>query len=134
MFRNSFYRIGGEERDILQNGKLSCAVFVSAVLYMFRLIKEMHATVDGFVKDMERCGWKKTDDPEPGDVIVWEPAVSKDGSSHKHTGFYIGNKQAISNDSGLKCPIKHHITFGVKKGKPARRITAVYRLNFKSIR
>ncbi|MDE2021814.1 MAG: hypothetical protein KGI71_02745, partial [Patescibacteria group bacterium] len=33
LFRSLYYRINGKTIDVLDNGDLSCAVFVSSVLY-----------------------------------------------------------------------------------------------------
>lgn len=129
MFRNLFaYLENGEEKDILQNGKNSCAVFVSAVLYMSKLIESMHATVASTVKDLEKSGWGKVENPKSGDVLVWEPFLwPGDKEKHEHIGFYIGDEKAISNDSKSGTPQEHHITYGEESGSPVRKITAIYR-------
>jgi predicted nucleic acid-binding Zn finger protein len=83
---------GEQNKDIVKNGELSCAYFVSSVLHNLELIKSAHATVESTVKDMVKKGWQEVTVPEPGAVIVWS---EKNG--HKHIGVYIKRFRAISN-------------------------------------
>jgi len=128
MFRNLYAKVDGRERDILNNGELSCAMFVSIILQSFELIKKPHATVIELIKDMETSGWKKSRNPKVGDILVWE-AVDQtgDGIKFAHIGFYIGKTWAISNNWKKGTPAKHHFTFGTKDGKPNRRIIGIYK-------
>lgn len=126
MFRNLWADVDGVRKDILDDGDLSCAQFVSGILYLFDLITTRHSTVTGTVKDMENNGWKKISEPEIGSVLVWEKISFPDGSEHAHIGFYIGDNEAISNSPRLKSPQKHHWTFG-EQGKPNfRAVSAIY--------
>lgn len=128
MFRNLYAKVDGKERDILKNGDLSCAIYVSVILHTFELIQKPHATVVGLLKDMEKSGWKKSTRLKEGDVIVWEPVdQTGDGVKHAHIGFYAGNEKAISNSTSKKVIVKHHYTFGMKDKKPNRRIIGIYR-------
>ncbi len=127
MFQNLYAKVDGKEQDILKNGDLSCAIFVSIILHTFELVKTPHATVLGLLKDMERSGWKKSRKLNKGDVIVWEPEdQTGDGVKHSHIGFYIGNEKAISNSTTKRVIAKHHYTYGTKAGKPKRRIIGIY--------
>jgi hypothetical protein len=128
MFRNLYAKVDGKERDILDNGSLSCAIFVSIILQSFELIKKPHATVVELIKDMEVSGWKKSRNLKVGDVLIWE-AIDQTGNGvkHLHVGFYVGNDKAISNSTDKRVPVKHHFTFGTKAGKPKRRIIGIYR-------
>ena len=121
LFRNSYAKVNGMKRDILKNGELSCAFFTSSVLVIFKLIKEIHSTVEGTIRDLEASGWKKIKKPKIGSVLIWEESVG-----HKHSGFYIGGGKAVSNSLQKRTPIVHHWTFGIKKGKPVRKIIAIY--------
>ncbi len=120
MFRNLYADINGEKKDILEDGRVSCAVFTSAILLQFGLIKEGHATVNGTIKDMEMFGWYKIDEPKEECILVWEP-IELGGSTNKHTGFYIGNDQAISNSYTKRTPQIHHWTYD-----DTRKIIAMY--------
>ena len=127
MFRNSYAKINGKKTDILQNGMLSCAFFVSSILVLSKLIKEIHGTVDGTVKDLEQSGWQQIAKPKIGSVLVWEKIDFGNKNFHKHIGFYIGNNKAISTNSFKKRqPAVHHWTYGIKRNKPARKIEAIF--------
>lgn len=120
-WRNLYFRIDGRRQDILQDGELSCAFFVSGVLLTLGLMKEPHATVRGALADMKIMGWQETDKLKLGRVLVWE---EKNG--HQHLGFFLGGQTAISNRSSLRKPGKHHLTFGIKKdGSPKRKIIKI---------
>lgn len=111
--------------NILKNGELSCAYFVSSILSMLNLIDRIHCTVDGVVENLEKYNWKKIRKLKKGCILVWEE--EKFGKEiHKHIGFYLGNNKAISNSSKKKFPTKHHFTFGTIGGKPKRNIVAMY--------
>ncbi len=109
-FRSLYFFDGKKSRDILENGELSCAFYVSVILRILGLIKEPHATVDGLIKDIEYSGWQKIDKLQKGAVIVWEP---KNG--HKHIGFYLGKGRAASNSSIKKSPTIHSINYQKRK-------------------
>ncbi|MCH8987121.1 hypothetical protein IIA94_03080 [Patescibacteria group bacterium] len=115
LFQNLYARIGGRRTDIMRDGELSCAFFASSLLVLFGLIKEIHATVKGTVKDMKKSGWIQIKEPKVGSILVWEEMDSGKGDMHKHIGFYIGNRQAISNSYERGYPIKHHWTFSGKR-------------------
>ena len=107
----------GQIRDILEDGGLSCAVFVSWILLPLNLIKSAHATVAATIKDLKESDWQETVELKPGSVILWEKKVGdEDGKMHDHLGFFIGQDEAISNNSrgtggGERIPHKHHCTY-----------------------
>ena len=130
MFRNFYAKINGQKKDVLENGELSCAFFASAILHLFQLIKEPHRTVVSTIKDMEESGWYKIKKIKPGSVLMWEDLESSDKGEvrkfHKHLGFYIDGDKAVSNSSRLGRPKIHHLTYGIRGGKPVRRIETIY--------
>jgi hypothetical protein len=126
LFRNAFYRIDGKKLDILRNGDLSCAIFVSSILRLLDLIPETHTTVKGTEVAMRRAGWHIIKKPVPGSILVWAPKTFKNGETHRHIGFYLGNRKAISNSSKKRCPFVHDWTFGLVRGKPKRKIETIY--------
>lgn len=118
MFRNFYVEQDGKEIDIYNNGRWSCAALVSSILYLHKLIKDVHANVLSINKDMEESGWYKIKELKLGAVLVWEDKPGDDdGRMHSHNGFYMGNDEAISNDSrGTGFPHKHHYTYdGTRK-------------------
>lgn len=146
LFKNLFAKLDdGTEVDLLDNGRLACAVSISGVLLLNNeLISGMHATVDSTEKDMLKNGWVDIDagkdwlniawrDIRPllkgkiGAVIIWEKQTDKDGAEHRHIGFYADDDFAISNDPAThRMPMKHHITFGIPGAKGFRRIERIY--------
>ena len=127
MFRNFFARVDGERKDIMRGGALSCAFYASSLLAFLGLISRMHGTVAGTIHDLEKNGWKRARVPRAGDVLVWESERDERGEMHRHIGFALGGAKAISNVSGSGVVGTHHVTFGMRRGKPRRRITAIYR-------
>lgn len=111
LFRNCYALVNGEKRDITRDGDLSCAFFVSSLLTVFKLIKEVHATVEGTVKDLETSGWQQTTTPKPGDVIVWAKQTDERGEDHGHIGFCVSEKEAISNNSQTGTPALHPLDY-----------------------
>ncbi|MCZ6675951.1 MAG: hypothetical protein O7E52_01750 [Candidatus Poribacteria bacterium] len=108
-FRNLYAKVDGEEQDILRDGVLSCAYFVSSVLFHCRLIGDLRTTVRGLEADLRRSGWQKIEDPRVGSVLVWEPKVFPDGGVRKHVGFCIDSTTAISNSAVHRVPKAHPI-------------------------
>ena len=126
LFRNLYAYVDGKKNDILENGLFSCAIFVSSILYFYKLIGNIHATVDSTIKDLEASGWQKVSQPKEGAILIWEPLKFKE-KYHKHIGFYMNEKKAISNSTDKRSPILHHWTFGTDKNKnPKRKILNFY--------
>lgn len=127
MFRNFYIDENGEIKDILKDGGLSCAVFSSSILYFFNSLLDFlgkdrwvgftHANCISTGKDMIQHGWKEINELKIGAVLFWEVL---DGEPHM--GFYVGNNEAISNDSrGKGFPWRHHYTYN-----NTRKIEKIY--------
>ena len=58
LFQNFYAKVNGKKTDIMRNGELSCAFYVSSVLALPKFIKEVHTTVDSTVKDLKESVWK----------------------------------------------------------------------------
>lgn len=123
MFRNLYAEIDDKEADILKNGGLGCAVFASSILYLQKLIKDVHANTYSVEKDMIESGWEEIKELKPGAVLIWEEQAANDEPRLvPHVGFYIGGEMAISNDSkGIGIPHKHHYTYN-----GTRKINKIY--------
>lgn len=119
MFRNAYFVKDNKKIDVLKNGDLSCAVFVSSILKLFGLISVPHATVKGTIKDLEKNGWKKIKELKIGAVLHWD--LNPESKKHEHLGFYIGNNKAVSNSSQKRMPIVHHCTYNNR-----RKIIGIY--------
>jgi hypothetical protein len=107
LFRNLYAKVGDERQDITQNGELSCAFFVSSILVILKLIKEVHATVSGTVRDLKEFGWVEIEEPKIGAILVWEEKDFGNNRLHKHIGFYVGEGRAVSNDYKIGTPQEH---------------------------
>lgn len=101
MFKNLFIEVDGVKKDATEDGDLSCAFFVSSVLFLCKYIDSPHATVESTVKKLKDSGWQTIDEPVVGSVVVWK---KKDG--HSHIGFYVGDNKVISNSDKDRCPKK----------------------------
>ncbi len=112
MFRNLWAEVDGIKKDLTEDGNLSCALFVSSLLGIFKLIKEPHATVDGTLRDLAETGWQEIKEPRVGCILVWAKIDFRENlGEHRHIGFYVGNNRAVSNDSKEGCPREHGYLF-----------------------
>lgn len=125
IFRSRYFRVNGKPQDVLENGNLSCAYFVSSILYHFGLTKEIHTTVRKTISDMERRGWKGIKKPRAGSVLIYEEKYfPESGHRHMHIGFYIGGGRAVSTSSKYRTPIVHRWQKEPSSGKP-RKVIAI---------
>lgn len=114
--------------DIVKDGRLSCALFVSSILHRFKLIKAIHTTVGGTIKDIRDSRWQKIKKPKIGALLIWKPQEIKDRMywRHDHIGFYVSKNKAISAGGQKYQPISHHWTFGIKNGRPVRKVEQIF--------
>ena len=116
MFRNFYTEDSGTEKDILESGGLACSAFASSILYLHNSLLEFlgkphwlkltHANTKSTIKDMLENSWYEIEYLRPGAVLVWEEQILP------HMGFYVGDNEAISNDSkGSGFPRRHHYTY-----------------------
>ena len=100
-------------KDILDNGEYSCAVFVSSLLFLARVIDKQRATVESLKKfcDTDK-NWKQInpDKVEAGDIIFWEKRKHEDETEHSHVGFALSNTEAVSTSYKEKKVVRHSIT------------------------
>ena len=138
MFRNFYIEKNGAETDALEEGKISCAVLVSSILYLqnssLEFLKKpnwinfVHANVPSTTEDMLSCGWYEIKELRLGAVIVWEPRLGKDDNlTHQHNGFCVSETEAISNDSkGTGFPLRHDIHHPSSIDLNSRKIEKIY--------
>jgi len=119
MFRDYFACYDGRTKNLTEGGELSCAFFVSSILYLFGLIKNIHLGVIketedinpiGLLEDMEKSGWFEISRPKKGCVLLWEKI-----DDHFHVGFFLGNKKAISTSSKKRKVVIHNYRFNGKR-------------------
>ncbi len=115
----------GEVKDILENGNLSCAIFVSNILNMFtgiaKLIDAPHVTFKTTLIKMKESGWYEIKNIRPGAILCWESVDFGITGFHEHVGFALNMNEAVSNDYRAGCIARHHITFN-----NTRNINAIY--------
>jgi len=111
LFRNNYFFVDGKSKDLLKNGELSCAFYISSILYLLKLIRDIHTTVRGTIKDLEESGWYKIKKPKKGAVILWD----KNKTEHYHLGFYWSKNKTVSNISSKKSPNFHSLTYKNRK-------------------
>jgi hypothetical protein len=106
-FRNLYMTDdSGLEFDAANNGKKSCALFVTAILTMFKLIDGMHSTCSGTLRYVSNAeNWSITSNPLPGDLVFWNPINDTTG----HVGFYVNDGKVISNSDLDGYPIEHRL-------------------------
>lgn len=116
MFRSLMVRHTdtGQIRDVLENGKFSCASFVSSVLYLFEMVEKKVATVKSLREMVSQDPkWKQVDatDIKPGDVIFWKVLTDEDGLTNAHVGFALSAEDAVSTNSKEGIVAKHPIHY-----------------------
>lgn len=107
VWRNAYAEVSGTKTDIMRDGELSCAFFVSSILALLGFLSKPHMTVASTVIDLRESGWVEVAEPKPGAVVLWAPIRFDDGELHAHVGFYIGNERAVSNDYKKGTPQEH---------------------------
>jgi hypothetical protein len=129
LFKNRYAQVAGESQDLVEDGNLSCAFYVSSLCLLQGLISSLHLTVDGTVSDLLNSGWHKLDQAQAqeGDILGWGPSAT----GHKHIGFYLGGDQAISNSSSAKVISQHHWLFEGADEQTRRQLELVLRYDFK---
>lgn len=108
------YQDSGEEKDILENGELSCAYFVSSVLYLFGMLDKQRATVASVLRHVnESPDWTEVSvaEAEPGDVVFYEEREFERGTRHAHVGFVLNGEEAVSTSDTKKCVTKHQLDY-----------------------
>lgn len=109
MFSELYLDRDGESIDVLEDGRLSCAVFVTSLLYIFGLIDKTHATVSSTEQDLLVSGWELVTELKPGAIIIWERDDSPD--PQRHIGFCLDEKYGMSTSSEKSCVVKHNISY-----------------------
>jgi hypothetical protein len=114
MWANAYCLVNGKKKDVLRDGDVSCAFFVSSILKLFDAIKRLHFTVQGTEKDLKESGWQRIPisiKMPKGSVLVWEKQSSsnkKNTEEHYHVGFYLGEEKAVSTWAYNNFPVIHH--------------------------
>lgn len=122
MFRKLYVTTPDGDTEVIGDGDLACAFYVSSILTLCGLIQGgVHTTVTETIEDLVASGWIEIDTPKPGAVVVWESRVGTDGSVHRHVGFALSTLVAMSNVSELRQPGLHDMGFG-EKSRPVEKV------------
>jgi hypothetical protein len=116
LFKNFIVEEDGETKDLLMDGSNSCALYVSTLLSMSKLLDTPRKMVDHLEEDLQAHGWRLIDTPRVGAVIIW---AAQD--NHRHVGFCVSKEKAVSNRSSVSVPGAHSIDFDGQ-----RRIESIY--------
>lgn len=118
--------VDGKLTDVTEQGKRSCALFASSILAIFNRVEFMHINVDSTVQDMLSHGWLVVQEPEIGDVLIWEEELGDDNRMHKHIGFYMSEGMAVSVSEIQRVPVEHDWKYA-DSPKGERRIINILR-------
>lgn len=113
--------------DVINNGDLACAYYVSSILHLINLINNgVHTTVPYVESDMMDSGWTKIEKPQAGAVVIWEDKQGSDGATHKHIGICLDENDCVSTSPKNRSPIKHGINDLHHHDGTPRRIDSIY--------
>lgn len=113
--------------DVIGDGDLACAFFISSVLTLCNLIDCVHTTVDEVIKDLIESGWVTTTKPKAGAVVIWAAKLSgSDNLMHRHIGLCINKFQAVSTNPQAKSPQLHGIWSLVDQSGKKREVVEYY--------
>lgn len=124
--------------DILQDGNLSCAYYVSNLLKQFNLIKAWSANTKSTISMLlEKWRYEIDNQTNANDIPIWSVIVRQwwygNDGLHSHIWFFVWDENVISNDSyqqdrsGMDyeepqyCPIVHHYNY-----RWTRKIDKIY--------
>jgi len=114
-------------KDVIGDGDLACAYFVSSILTLFGLMNDgIHTTVDETVHDLESSGWEKIQSPRPGCIVVWGKKFRSIGLGHRHIGFCVDADTAVSNDFASGSPRRHLLLEKDVSGQLIRPVESFY--------
>lgn len=130
-YRKLYVRMpDGSLKDVIDDGDLACAYFVSSILTLCGLIRDgVHTTVDETVLDLEASGWRRIRTPRIGCVVVWDRHYSADRQRHqyhRHIGFFVGGDEVVSNHAISGRPKRHALIERDIVGEILREVESFY--------
>lgn len=112
MFCNLYVKYKSGIRDVVDNGRFACAMYVTWLLCPVGLLDTGRATVDSAIPALINYGWITIDPSaiQTCDVLVWD--VNTQGSqANQHIGFSLGADRACSIGTPSGVPEIHHFTY-----------------------
>lgn len=114
-------------KDVIGDGDLACAYFVSSIPTLFGLMNDgVHTTVDETICDLESSGWEKIQSPRPRCIVIWGKKFRSPPPGHRHIGFYIGDDKVVSNDFVSGSPRRHMLLEKDVSGQVIRQVESFY--------
>ena len=135
IFNSIFALVGDDKKDILENGGLSCATFVSNILFINGLLPQQRTTVNSLEKDLLASeSYEQISPldyiPEAGDIVIWEKIKFKNDTEHRHVGYILNEQEAISTSGIEKGVCRHNIYRNMEESEKNRRIEKIFRYRF----
>lgn len=134
IFNSRFIKENKKEFDELEDGNLSCAVFVTSIFKLNNMTDKILSDVidvETFMEQSNNFEKINTSEIQNGDILIWEGVIFKiDGEPHRHIGFAISNKEAISTSDDHRQVIKHPILYEKGIEKKIRKVEKVFRYGF----
>lgn len=133
IFNSLIAKVGLETKDLLGNGEFSCAVFVSSILFLNKMLPTQRATVDNLERDLDISEFYYSIPlnnylPIRGDIMIW--SKNEFIASHRHIGFVFSENEAISTSYKEKCVVKHPLEYNFKDPEIKRKIEKIFRYKF----
>ena len=113
MFRNLYVKYKSGIRDVVDNGRFACAMYVTWLLCPVGLLDTGRATVESAIQALRRCGWITIDPSaiQVCDVLIWDVNERQNLQSNQHIGFSFGTDRACSIGTPSGVPEIHHFTY-----------------------
>jgi hypothetical protein len=113
MFRNLYVKYTSGIRDVVDNGRFACAMYVTWLLCPVGLLDTGRATVESAVPALRKYGWIVIDPSTVQfcDVLVWDVNAQRKTQANQHIGFSLGADRACSIGTPSGVPEIHHFTY-----------------------
>ncbi len=99
----------GDVHDIYENGNLSCAYFISAILKVNDLWQDQCvANVNSLTAKLPDNGWILIPEARIGSIIIYGESKGRRSWATKHVGIIVGEDEVISNGSSHSHTIEAH--------------------------
>lgn len=109
-WRHLYVRREEDALDVIDDGDLACAYYVSSILHTFNLIDGgVHTTVVEIEHDLLQSGWSLVEEPCPGAIVFWGEKMGDDGRVHRHLGICTSDCMAVHHDAKTKSPKREPI-------------------------
>lgn len=105
---------GGDTADILNDGELSCAFFVSSLLTLAGVMEKPCATVKKLTELITNDPlWVRVEEADAtvGDVVIYKKVIFEDETEHAHIGLALNEDEVVSTSYEKKEVVRHPIDY-----------------------